>query len=268
MSKSLTSIDIMDIYAKKILREAKYKKGYSGGYTLEIPKVTKSSVELYTDDIDLIPTTFQVDFKFDIIFDSQKIREEFSGAGGDEEETDEPVSTEPTSDDETEKQIQKAMSAETPGKSVRSTYVDYKLFYKSILSKKLSPFAIENKLRDMSKAGVLVSPDFALDNVTDATDSDIQQIFKAFVDKDQKNRQPSPIALRYGYSVIFVAKNQKRKYTDDDCIEVAEEFAPKFQDIVLEKTDLYDFKKVVKKAPTPEIIPTSTATAPLQEKRK
>lgn len=244
MAKQFTTMDIMDIYAKKLLKETK-QAIYEDGMKITRPVLTKATMKAFFDDIEMVPTTFQLDFYFNIIFDSQKIREEFSG----EDIEAEPETLEPEPDDETEKQIQKAMSAETPGKSVRSSYVNYEKFFWDVVRKKLSPNGVENKLRELARAGVIKLQDFSIDNVSESTDSDVKQIFRAFVDQDRKNRQANPISLRYGYSITFAAKNEVRQYSKKECFAVIIEFAPKFEQSILAKTEFYDFDK---KVPTPK----------------
>jgi hypothetical protein len=199
----------------------------------------KTKVKAYFDDIDLVPTTFSFDIAFTVTFDCQKIREDFSTSAPEPPE-DEPMDQ---PDAETELQIQKALANEKPAESrlVSAEKVDYSRFYRDVIKKKISAYAVENKLRDLKRVGIFVIPDFTVQDVNYATEENDVTLINNLARKDRKVSVAKPISMPFSYNVSVRATNELKKYDEKALQPIMQKVVEVFETSILVDTDYYRF---------------------------
>jgi hypothetical protein len=261
MSKPIMLEQMFSIYGKSSKKRLAEQSINEYEKPIVDPSVQKCSMVAHFDDIKMVPTTFNLETFFKITFNCEAIREDFSvvkytakrDAPDDvkdipDDEVDSQIqksmaSVDDDGSDEIARQISKAVKAKNSEKGLRPTYVDYDAFHWDVYRKKITPYGVENKIRELTRAGVINLGDFKITIVDDAGPADSSRIWEVFRAKDKKNTQPTPIVLGYGYSFTFSSINRLKKYSEKDCFEVIKKFAPQFEKSILTNTEYYTFKK-------------------------
>ena len=199
----------------------------------------KTKVMVFYDDITIKPSTFEIDFLFNIVFDSQKIHEDFVTVG-----------TTPDADlGSTEKDLAVMAMKRDPTVKVKK-FVDYERFYIEVIRKMLAPYKVSNKVRDLQNAGVFSESlgDFKITDVNLATVVDEKVLFKKFIEKDRKNSKLLPLSLQFGYAITISDTNKARIQDPDgghaskeQVKDIAIKTIPTFEKNVLVDTKYYRF---------------------------
>ena len=216
----------------------------------------KSDINLSLNDIKSVPTKFKLYFIFNIKFNCENIRKKYKD----------------TSVQDTELQVQKSMmSKQTSMLSIEPKFVDYKTFYLDIVKNNFSVQFVKMNLNKFIESGVYKLDDFSINNVTyPLVDGKITSdiiLWKEFVTKDKKDLKSSPINIKFGLAVEFIASNMYKMFSRTDVLELSKIFIPEFENSILKDSPYYTITKSNKKDTLKEDTPWTTRSGlfPAQE---
>lgn len=237
MSANFDLIDLYKHYSKNIISERQEnviaEKEYEGPIA-QLNSNKFKAILYYDDDPKLIPDSFQIDYFFNVVFNVQKIAEDFSS---EQVNFDSDVNID---DDEIDKMIAKKMQGSQQQK-VKKAVINTENFYYDFFKKNLTSYVVENKLNDLIRAGIIPIENWKIYAVTYSGQVDDKLLFRKVEDGIKKNKVVIP--AKYGYQIAFTSTNKMQKYGLDAVTQFSQEFSKALETTILKDTKYY---KIIK----------------------
>lgn len=214
--------------------------------TAEVPKRFKT-VLYYDDDPALLPTSFQVSLIFDITFDINQIKNDYSSTQIDAKKDVD------IDDDEIDKMIMQKMKDK--GKTVvpKKQIVDLDGFFVDVFKKNIPSFTLNGRLNDLIRAGVVPIDDYKVFSVTYSTQVDDKLLYR-HLDTAVKKNKPV-MKSQFGYEIGFECKDRSRAKTLKEVADFTLRFAKSMDGSILKDTQYYRIseKYIAPKKTTPNV---------------
>lgn len=206
------------------------------------PKRFKTIIYYDTDSLK-IPTSFQINYEYSIMFDLNQIKADFSDT---KLSVDNNVDV---NDDEIDKAISKKLTMKSPeNKSVKTSVVNMNEFYSEVFKKLLPSYAVKHKINDLILGGILPIDDYNIFSITYSTQVTDDLLFRK-IESGIKSKKPNVISS-YGYEIAFKSKDIRKSKSIEDILDFALRFSVSLDESILKDTKYY---KIVNKVMTNDI---------------
>ena len=189
------------------------------------------TVLYYDDDPSLLPSSFQISYSYKVMFDLDKIKENYSTTQIDAK------SDINIDDDAIDKMINQKMKQKNTTVQPKKQIVNMDGFFVDVFKKIFPVSTMNGRLNDLIRAGVLPIEDFKVYSIVYSTQVDDKLMYR-HLDAAIKKNQPS-LAVSFGYEIGFEAKDRSTAKTLNEVVEFALDFSKALDGSIFKDTQYY-----------------------------